>query len=132
MIDPADVPSVGVTEILARYIMHSSHVRADQTVKPDAFMPYSLVQMSVTRHLRATENEIWTIGHEVAALRQRSLHGRADIATSDCLRQRLAVTAAPIEGNPNHANVGDWPVDKPAQKIIALELASKATLFHES
>jgi hypothetical protein len=28
--------------------------------------------------------------------------------------------------NPNHADVSSWPADKPAQKIIALEIAAAA------
>jgi len=42
------------------------------------------------------------------------------------LDERIHVNAEPTAGNPNHANVSDWPADKPAQKIIAQELAAKA------
>lgn len=127
MIDPAQIPEVSPDEVLARYVLHSSHMRADRTVKADAFMPYALVEMSVTRHLQASEAELWQVGAEVAAARQRTLHGRADIAAQTCLRQKLSVVASAVEGNPNHANVANWPADKPGQKIIALEIAATAT-----
>jgi hypothetical protein len=56
----------------------------------------------------------------------RTLHGRADFASAICLQQRLSIDPAPLEGNPNHANVCGWPADKPAQKMIALEIAAAA------
>ncbi|MEX2120214.1 MAG: hypothetical protein WD847_11520 [Pirellulales bacterium] len=34
-----------------------------------------------------------------------------------------------IPKNPNHANIGGWPMDKPAQKIIALEIAATAVFL---
>jgi hypothetical protein len=127
VIDPASVPEVSQDEVLARYVLHSSHIRANGTVKADAFMPYALVQMSVTRHLQASEAELWQVGAAVAATRQRTLYGRADITAQTCLGQKLSVVAAALAGNPNHANVGNWPQDKPAQKMIALEIAATAS-----
>jgi hypothetical protein len=58
--------------------------------------------------------------------RSTSLRGMID-PESVCLAQTLAVDAAPTETNPNHANVFGWPADKPAQKIIALEIAATAS-----
>ena len=50
------IPGIGElpvveNEWLARYILRKEHVRADGTVKPDPFMPYRRVELSVTRHL---------------------------------------------------------------------------------
>jgi hypothetical protein len=39
MIDSANIPPVGKDELVARFVLQRSHVRNDQTVKPDAFMP---------------------------------------------------------------------------------------------
>ncbi|MFL5245109.1 MAG: hypothetical protein ACJ8FY_23650 [Gemmataceae bacterium] len=123
MIDPGNVPEVTPEEMLARYIFQSSHIRrGNGTVKPDAFIPPANLQCSVTRHLQATEDEIWTVGESLGRQRQQTLHGRADFAAQTCIKQGLAVRKAPLEGNPNHANVTNWPVDKPTQKIIAQEL----------
>ena len=127
MIDPENVPEVGDDETLARYVLYSKHVRrTDQTVKPDAFIPNPHGETSVTRHLLTTEEELWSVGHAVAAVRNRTLHGRADFPMAVCLAQQLAVRADPVIGNPNHADVTGWPSDKPAQKIIAHEIAATA------
>jgi hypothetical protein len=52
--------------------------------------------------------------------------GRADVQVSVFQRQELHVVAAPLPENPNHANVTGWPAEKPAQKIIAQQIAAVA------
>jgi hypothetical protein len=127
MINPENIPDVSPDEALARYVMHSSHIRrSNQTIKADAFMPHPHRQLSVTRHLAATESELWLFGEQVAAVTGKTLHGRGDIRVAVCLAQKLVVDAAPTEANPNHADVSGWPDDKAAQKIIALEIAAAA------
>lgn len=60
MIDPSNVPQVADDETLARYILQRSHIRgSDHPVKPDAFIPHPYTDLSVTRHLMATESELW-------------------------------------------------------------------------
>lgn len=72
-------------EILARFILSKSWVRADKTVKPDAFIPYPYPDLSVTRHTNLSESEIWQLGTEVAKkrnekdIREIALLGRADL-----------------------------------------------------
>jgi len=114
---------VAEAEWLARYIVRKQHVRRDGTVKPDPFIPFKYVELSVTRHLELSEQRIWDIGDRVASQTNTQLQGRADAQASAYIRQRLRVVAAPEEHNPNHANVVDWPSDKQAQKEIALEIA---------
>jgi hypothetical protein len=127
MINPENIPDVSPDEALARYVMHSSHIRrSNQTIKADAFMPHPHRQLSVTRHLAATESELWSFGEQVAAVSGKTLYGRGDIRVAVCLAQKLAVDAAPTETNPNHADVSGWPDYKAAQKIIALEIAAAA------
>ena len=129
MIDPANVPEVAAGELLARFIFFSNHFRpGDKTVKPNAFLPPANLLCSVTRHFEATENELWSVGEGVASKRDVTLYGRGDIRAGTCIRQRLVVSKDPIPENPNHANVCGWPADKPAQKIIAQELAAAASL----
>lgn len=113
-------------ELLARFILFSKWFRSDSTVKPEAFMPHPHVDLSVTRHQSLTEQEIWSIGQNVANVRKVSFYGRADIRTSDVLRQSLKIKSAPVLNNPNHANIIGWPEQKPVQKIIALQLAAAA------
>jgi hypothetical protein len=123
MIDPAHVPDVDANEIVARYVLYRSHVRANHTVKPDAFIPHPHRNLSVTRHYLAAEAELWRVGEKVASERGLKLHGRADLAVAVIQSQKLETVADPIDGNPNHANVKHWPAEKPRQKLIAAELA---------
>lgn len=128
MIDPDNVPPVDAGELLARFLMQKSHFRpGDGTVKPDAFVPHPYEELSVNRHRDASVDEIWAVGQSLAAAVGRSLKGRADVLATAFLRQELSVQAAPIDGNPNHANVLNWPKDKPAQKAMAQEIAKQAT-----
>jgi len=54
------------------------------------------------------------------------LYGRADVIAADFTKHRLSVDADPISSNPNYVNVSNWPADKPAQKMIAIEIAKDA------
>jgi hypothetical protein len=127
MIDPNDVPDVESNETLARFVLFGSHVRRDQTLRADAFVPPPNLQLSVTRHRSATEQELLDVGNAVAEVRQRILYGRGDVLALACEQLNLKTVAAPIEGNPNHADICGWPDEKPAQKIIAQDLAASST-----
>jgi len=84
-------------------------------------------KLSVTRHIDLSDLALWQIGQAVADARPAAtLHGRADLKVVDVKRQTLQVDAAPLPENLNHANIAGWPPDKPAQKIIAIELAASA------
>ena len=127
MLDPTNVPSVLAEESVARYVLFSNHIRnSDMTVKPDAFIPHPNPELSVTRHIEATEEELWRAGAQVAGQRQRTLHGRADVIVAVCLAEGLSVVAVPLEENPNHADISGWPKDKAEQKMKALEIARQA------
>ena len=54
------------------------------------------------------------------------MYGRADINVVDAMDLKLEVHPHLVIGNLNHVNVVGWPPDKPAQKIIAMELAAAA------
>lgn len=117
---------VAADEQLARFVLFSKWLRSDETVRSEAFMPHPHVDLSVTRHQSLSEHEIWSTGQGVAGVRGATLYGRADIRASDALRQSLDVESAPVPNNPNHANIIGWPEQKPAQKVIALQLAAAA------
>ena len=117
---------VAVDESLARYLLQSSHIRADLTVRPDAFIPYPWPDLSVTRHLGLTQEQIWAMGDQVTRQIGKTLHGRADVLASAFISRRLQVRPAPVADNSNHANVTGWPADKPSQKILAQEIAADA------
>ena len=126
-----DVP-VADDERLARMILTERHVRNDaqtelQTPKPEAFLPYRHVELSVIRHRELTEGELWEIAHQVAARRERPLVGRGDFSALDARAQNLDVV--PVEGPElprNHADVVGWPPERPAQMIRAIEIAASA------
>ena len=65
------------------------------------------------------------VGASCAAI-GKTLYGRGDVTASVCIAQNLTVSAAPTPDNPNHADVSAWPADKPAQKIVALQIAAAA------
>ena len=130
MLDPSNIPEITPQETLTRYVISRSHFRKkSQTVKSDAFIPHPHTELSVTRLLKLSEEDIWSIGKEVALARNppKTFYGRGDIQTVDVLKENLLVNAAPLPGNSNHADITNWPMDdKPKQKLIALKLASSA------
>ena len=79
MIDSNHVPPVGGAELLARFIVNGNEVRVDGTVRPQSFLPYKRVELSVNRHRDATSDETWAVGFQVAGQRGKTLLGRADI-----------------------------------------------------
>lgn len=126
MIEDIGTRPVADEEVLARFILRREHLRADGSVKPEPFMPYKWVELSVTRHFGLEEAEIWQAGHAVAVETSTKLSGRADVTAFVFTRQRLRVLPKPLPQNPNHADVVDWPADKAAQKEIALLVAREA------
>jgi hypothetical protein len=127
VIDPANVPEVLPEEVLSRFVLSRSHFRpSDNTVKPDAFIPSPHVELSLTRHLDATFEEVWTVGKGVAEASHKTLYGRAEIIAAEFTTVGLTVVKAPINGNPNHADAIGWPTEKSAQKLKAIQLAMKS------
>jgi|SRR5665213_1875800 len=121
-------PTISSDERLARFILFRGWIRhTDQTIKSDAFIPYPHSDLSVTRHINLTEQQIWEVGQTIASVRKTTLYGRADISAAVVRRQALEVKQDPVEGNPNHTAITGWPTDKSAQKSIALELAAAST-----
>ena len=128
MSDGGTVPPVDSNEWLARFIHYQRHIRQDRTVRPDAFIPHPYPDLSVTRHLQLLEAELWQVGGDVARQSSKALHGRVDVQVFVFQQQQLQVIADPVfPENPNHANVTGWPAEKPAQKIIAQQIAAAAS-----
>jgi hypothetical protein len=123
--------SVTSEEWLSRFILQKSQFRHDGTLKADLFIPHPHADLSVTRHLHITEEDIWKLGEQVAKLRGKTLYGRG-VNQAVCFEnQDLSVKPAPIPGNKNHANVTLWPSEKSQQKIIALEIAKSSQFFRK-
>jgi hypothetical protein len=67
--EPANV-EIDDDEWLARFILYSRWIRgSDNTVKQDAFIPPQDSELSVTRHLDLSEEELWQAGQVVANTR---------------------------------------------------------------
>jgi len=124
---PPGTPPTTVSdeECLARFILFQKWVRTDQTVRPDAFIPHPYPDLSVTRHTELSNAELWQVGQRIANNRSRTLYGRADIQALEVKKRSLCIQ--PTLTPKNHANINGWPVDKPAQKMIAQELAAVAS-----
>jgi hypothetical protein len=125
------MPAIPNAELLARFVTSSRWYRSgDQTVKPDAFIPYPFPDLSVTRHEGITDAQLWEIGQRIVeAVPQRpNLHGRADVTAGDVRITNLEVEPSPVPTNPNHADIIGWPNDKPSQKARAQQLAAMARL----
>ena len=125
-----DIPLLEVSDVewLARFIFFKSHIRqSNNTVRPNAFMPPPELELSVTRHGNLSGKEIWQAGEMVAKARleeELKLHGRADLQAFNARNRSLKVRSDPPPEN--HAVIFGWSLDKPAQKLLALELASLA------
>ena len=137
MNDSVEPSEISADELVSRFIRSRHWIRASgDTVKPDAFMPPSDLNLSVTRHVGLSEQLLWKIGQEVvrkiAEKGPAALMGRADLLVKT-IPQPLRAEAAAIAGNPNHAHLTGWPPDKPSQKNIAQRLAAIAFFlpFHE-
>jgi len=114
--------------LLARYILTRRHIRSsNDTVKPEAFMPHPYIDLSVTRHKGITVDQLWSHGRSVAEQQSKTLYGRSDIDSSDVMANKLTVQSDPTPENPNHANILGWSGVKSEQKLVALELAKKAS-----
>jgi len=127
VLDKDKVPPVDPDETVERYIINHRNVRADNTIKPDEFVPYSYVDLSVNRHRDCTQEEIWQFGQQVADQRSKDLLGRTDIAVADCSIEQLSVVSEPIDGNPNHADITGYPPKKADQKALAAKIAAQAS-----
>jgi hypothetical protein len=127
MSNGGNVPAIDSDEWLARFIHYQRYIRHDRTVRPDAFIPHPYPDLSVTRYLQLSEAELWQLGRNVARQSGKPLYGRANVRAFVFQQCELQVIADPIiPENPNHAIVVGWPADKPAQKIVAQQIAAAA------
>jgi hypothetical protein len=116
--------AVADEEDLARYILFSKWVRADLTVRPDAFIPHPYPDLSVTRHAGFSDTQVWEAGQKVAQQRRLTLYGRADLRAGSVRGNQLEVVPDPTESNRNHACINRWPPTKPEQMSRAQKLAA--------
>jgi hypothetical protein len=129
-VDIAVINLIKDDEPLGRYIFSKSHFSSENNkVKSSAFMPPADLQLSVFRTQGLDEKTIWNIAENEIIKKSSSpnkLYGRAEILS-------FAVKSTGLELDPNnipprHANIIGWPQEKAKQKMIAIELATKASL----
>jgi hypothetical protein len=124
-------------EVVVRFIIKKRDVRADNTVKPEAFKPPRSGELSVTRAATRSDEDIWDRGrvvaasHAVAAKRDLRLIGGARLTAIDVrAAEPLNVVEAPIiPDDPFHAHIIGWPLigsEKERQKMLTVLLASRA------
>lgn len=89
-------------------------------------MPSADGQLSVFDTENLKDESVWRIGRDVAI--DRTIHARADIATSAAVAQGLNLVRD--EPPPRHRSLNGWPPasQKEDQKLIAMELAAAALL----
>ena len=124
--------TVSPGERISRFIFSRRHMdEASGWVSPAAFMPPTKTKdTSVYRTTKCGEGRIWLIGDLFVARKRkdrRSIRSRADV-TSDLVFQEGLRIVASRSPHPRHADVTNWPDDKPQQKIKAMALAQGATL----
>jgi hypothetical protein len=130
-LDIATISIITNEEPLGRYIFSKSHFSSlNNNVKSSAFMPPADLQLSVFRTQGLDEKTIWEIAENEIIKKSSSpnkLYGRAEILS-------LAVKSTGLEIDPDntpprHANIKGWPQEKDKQKLIAIILASEASLI---
>jgi hypothetical protein len=126
-----NLPSVSTDEWLARFVAVEKWIRADKTIRQDAFIPPKDLNLSVNRHLQLSPDQLWAIGQAIADTISKNhpgtLFGRVDLTVATVAKAALRTESAPIPGNPQHAHITGWPLDKPTQKNIAQQLAAVAS-----
>jgi hypothetical protein len=102
---------IGDEEIVARYVLFERRkkpCRADGTVKRYVFTPPKNGRCSVTRHTDYSTQDIWRVGHIVAAKRLKSLIGRADVSVENIRKIGLDISPEQLDYDNNHANIIGW------------------------
>jgi hypothetical protein len=115
--------------LLSRYIFQSGHFNS-QRVKQGAFLPKpSELKISAAWIDNLTSPEIWAVGDILASQSRppRIPLARADFDAAVLSDVRLT-TQDDKAPHPRHVNICGWPLEKDAQKAVALFLCSKATL----
>lgn len=128
-------------ETLSRFILKEKWKKPlpGGGIRYEAFLPYSRVELSVTRVRGLSDKRLWGSGRCAAIKRIRGakpgqtetigLHGRFDLRASSVTPPlRLETSEGPGRGPLNHVNVIDYPPEKSAQVRLAQLLAETATL----
>jgi hypothetical protein len=121
---------VSPSEPISRFIFSREHIKTSR-VSFAAFMPSKkTMDVSVYRTGGCGERRIWLLGDLFVAAKRKDNRGilaRADLASRLIFKEGLDIVPQPSP-HPRHANVTNWPSDKPQQRIKAMALANGASL----
>lgn len=99
-------------------------------MKHSAFMPRGDGKTSVFRILGLSEEDIWKLGRDFVEHPGRSIHARADVTVEVVTSCGLIVD--PDNDPPRHANIVGWSDEKSKNQLMAMKLASRASLVVKS
>lgn len=123
--------SVSPGERISRFILRKGYF--DQSkgwVSSAAFTPSGkTTDISVYRTSRCSGNRLWLIGRVFVERKRdkRIILARADFDSALALQEGLKIIARLLP-HPRHADLTNWPDDKPLQKMKALALAEGSAL----
>jgi hypothetical protein len=118
-------------ESLTRFVYDSDKVTRSGTIKAGAFLPMQEKldgrwETSVCRLINCSEDRIWDLARTQRP--ERTIHARADHTVQSAVATALSCVASPVHGFPEHAVLIGWPIEKFAQKEIALRLAKASAV----
>jgi hypothetical protein len=113
-------------DLLANFVIDSDKLKSD-SVHWKAFLPERRTQeRSVFCVTGMAELAIAHLGQElVAAPRGRAIKGWAEFTVA-VVASTGSLTARRDEPPPNHVVIVDWPTEPEQQRLLAMQLASKA------
>lgn len=114
-------------ETLTRFLSDRSHLRADGSVKHNAFLPPKTGKLSTYWISRLPDDEIWRLGREYVAPYRGPILARADINSLACYELGLGVELDGVP-HPRHANIVGWDPTTTEHRLRAVKLAAKATV----
>lgn len=118
---------VNQEENISRFYFDKKHVRQDNTIKHNVFMPPPIHgRMSVYRTSDLTNQEIWEIGKTyIEPERGKPIVGRADLKAIEIYNCELKINPTELP-HPRHANIEGWELNTEKDRLKALKLAASA------
>ncbi len=116
-------------ERLCRFSFEKRYMRG--SISPAAFMPPKTGGTPVYRTSGCTEKRVWLLGFLYVERKRRDsakILGRADISADAALREELKIRPR-LSPHPRHAELTNWPDDKPPQKDKAVALAQATSIY---
>ncbi len=114
---------------ISRFLFDGGHIRADKTIKHNAFTPPKNYRLSVYKTDTLTAAQIYQIGSQyVVPLRGKPIKGVAQVHSGHVAAIGLAIDN---DGVPHsrHSNIIGWFEDSTKDRLLAMKLASEAALL---